>query len=233
MSPTSRLSTSQLHLMGYPLPLMTRSLNEGSYRLPSLMAPRTIKRASTAPTWLKPLYPPRRFLLQATFFTFGIKKVARTPWYQVASDLPVATASSPCTLIFSNVTASTTAQRTCTQWIMTPSASLVTVRKPHLLLPDYLARNLSPPGRLEKSNVIGTPPVFEYHPFRSIDFKEQAYIRKQAANRAGERIPTCGVEIFMDFAFMRSSTDDYKRPNKTTDRIVTSYDSHSSHLIIC
>ena len=31
---------------------------------------------------------------------------------------------------------------------------------------------------------------------------------------------------------MRSSTDDYKRPNKATDCIVTSYDGHSSHLII-
>ncbi len=81
-------------------------------------------------------------------------------------------------------------------------------------------------------HVIGTPPIFEYHPFRSIDFKEQAYIRKQAANRTAERIPTCGAEFFMDFAFMRSSTEDYKRPNKTTDRIVTSYDGHSSHLLI-
>jgi hypothetical protein len=30
-------------------------------------------------------------------------------------------------------------------------------------------------------HIIGTPLVFEYHPFRYIDFKEQAYIRKQAA----------------------------------------------------
>ncbi len=82
------------------------------------------------------------------------------------------------------------------------------------------------------SHVMGTPPVFEYHPFRSIDFKEQAYIRRQAANRAAERIPQCGAEFFMDFAFMRSSTEDYKRPNKNTDRVVTSYDGHSSHLII-
>ena len=36
----------------------------------------------------------------------------------------------------------------------------------------------------------------------------------------------------MDFAFMRSSMDNYKRPNKATDRIVTSYDGYSSHLII-
>ena len=40
------------------------------------------------------------------------------------------------------------------------------------------------------SHVIGTPPVFEYHPFRSIDFKEQAYIRKQAAQRTAERLST-------------------------------------------
>ncbi len=30
-------------------------------------------------------------------------------------------------------------------------------------------------------HVVGTPPIFKYHPFYYIDFKEQAYIRKQAA----------------------------------------------------
>ena len=74
------------------------------------------------------------------------------------------------------------------------------------------------------SHVIGTPLVFEYHPFRSIDFKEQAYIRKLAAQHTVEQIPTCGAEFFMDYAFMRSSTDDYKSPNKATNRIVTLYD---------
>jgi hypothetical protein len=59
--------------------------------------------------------------------------------------------------------------------------------------------------------------VFEYHPFRHIDFKEQAYIRKQAARQKAERIPTCGSEFYMDFGFIRSSTDDYRRPNKATD----------------
>jgi hypothetical protein len=82
------------------------------------------------------------------------------------------------------------------------------------------------------SNVIGTPTSFEYHPFRLIDFKEQAYIRKQAARRTAERMPTCGAEFFIDFAFMRASTEDYKRPNKATDRVVTSYDGYSSHLVI-
>jgi hypothetical protein len=81
-------------------------------------------------------------------------------------------------------------------------------------------------------HVIGTPPVFEYHPFRSIDFKEQAYIRKQAAQWTAERIPHCGAELFMDFGFLRASTDDYTRPNKDTDRIVLSYDGHCAYLLI-
>ncbi len=81
-------------------------------------------------------------------------------------------------------------------------------------------------------HILGTPPVFEYHPFRSIDFKEQAYIQKQAAQHVAEWIPTCGAEFFMDFAFMRASTSDNKRPNKHTDCIVTSYNGYSSHLVI-
>ncbi len=81
-------------------------------------------------------------------------------------------------------------------------------------------------------NVIGMPVVFKYHPFCSINFKEQAYIQKQAAQRTAERIPTCGAEFFMDFTVMQSSTEDYKCPNKSTDWIVTSYDGYSAHLII-
>ncbi len=80
--------------------------------------------------------------------------------------------------------------------------------------------------------MIGTPKSFEYHPFHLIDFKEQAYIRKQAAGHTEERIPTGGAEFFMDFAFMRASTEDYKRPNKATDRIVKSYNGCLSHLVI-
>ena len=99
----------------------------------------------------------------------------------------------------------------------------------------WLTRLGSPgEGQLDllPGHVIGMPPVFEYHPFRSIDFKEQAYIRKQDAQCIAEWIPTCGAEFFMDFAFMRASTSDYKRPNKHTDQVVTLYDGYSSHLII-
>ncbi len=44
--------------------------------------------------------------------------------------------------------------------------------------------------------------------------------------------PTCGSEFFMDFGFMRASADDYKKPNKSTDRIVYSYDGFCAYLAI-
>ena len=81
-------------------------------------------------------------------------------------------------------------------------------------------------------HVDGIPPVFEYHPFRHIDFKEQAYIRKQPPRKSAERLPDCGSEFFMDFGFMRASTDDYRRPNKTTDQVVQLYDGYSAYLLI-
>jgi hypothetical protein len=62
--------------------------------------------------------------------------------------------------------------------------------------------------------------------------KEQAYICKQAAWQTAECIPTCGAEFFINFAFMHSSTEDYKWPNKSMDQIVTSYNGYSAHLII-
>jgi hypothetical protein len=82
------------------------------------------------------------------------------------------------------------------------------------------------------TNVIGMPTVFEYHPLQSIDFKEQVYIWKQAAWQTAECVLTCGAEFFVNFSFMCSSTNNYKWPNKSTDRIVTSYDRYSAHLII-
>ena len=81
-------------------------------------------------------------------------------------------------------------------------------------------------------HVDGTPPVFEYHPFRHIDFKEQAYIRKQPAQKTAERLPECSSEFYMDFGFMRASHDDYQRPNKHTNQIVQSYDGYSSYLLV-
>jgi len=81
-------------------------------------------------------------------------------------------------------------------------------------------------------NVTGLPSTFEYHPFRFVDFKEQAHIRKQAAQRSAVRTTERGRRFYMDFGFMRASSSDYSRRNTTTDRIVFSYDGFSSYLLI-
>ena len=36
----------------------------------------------------------------------------------------------------------------------------------------------------------------------------------------------------MDSGFMRSSTSDYTRPNKSTDRVVSSYDGYTLYLLV-
>ena len=59
-------------------------------------------------------------------------------------------------------------------------------------------------------------------------FKEQEYTRKQPSNKLSQRLTTCGEEFYMDFGFMRSSTADYKRPNKKTDRVVLSYNGYTA-----
>jgi hypothetical protein len=82
------------------------------------------------------------------------------------------------------------------------------------------------------SHVEGTPSRFEYHPFRNIDFKEQAYIQKQPANKSAERIPCCGSKFFMDFGFLWASLEDYKQPNKAVDWIVVSYNGFCAYLLI-
>ena len=76
------------------------------------------------------------------------------------------------------------------------------------------------------SHVDGTLPRFEYHPFCHIDFKEQAYVRKQLAEKKAARIPGCGSEFFTNFGFVRASSDNYKQPNNALDCVVTSYDSY-------
>jgi hypothetical protein len=74
--------------------------------------------------------------------------------------------------------------------------------------------------------------VFEYHPFRFIDFKEQARIRKQAAQQSAVRTTEHRKRFYMDFGFMRASAADYSRPHKGTDCVVRSYDGYTSYLLI-
>jgi hypothetical protein len=81
-------------------------------------------------------------------------------------------------------------------------------------------------------NVTGIPPGFQYHPFRFINWKEETHIQKQAAQRSAERTTEAKRRYYMDFGFMRASTSDFSRPNKKTDRVVSSYDGFSSYLLI-
>jgi hypothetical protein len=46
-----------------------------------------------------------------------------------------------------------------------------------------------------------------------------------------ERTSEVGRRFYMDFGFMRASSSDYTRPNKTLDRVVDSWDGFSSYLL--
>jgi hypothetical protein len=81
-------------------------------------------------------------------------------------------------------------------------------------------------------NVTGIPLVFEYHPFRFIDFKEQTRIWKQATQRSAVRTTNRRRRFYMDFGLMRTSNLNFSRPNKGKDRVVPSYDGYTSYLLI-
>ena len=74
--------------------------------------------------------------------------------------------------------------------------------------------------------------MFEYHSFRFIDFKEQACIRNQAAQRSAVRTNERRKHFYMDFGFMRAPAADYSHPHKGTDWVVRSYDGYTSYLLI-
>ncbi len=78
----------------------------------------------------------------------------------------------------------------------------------------------------------GLPNSFEFHPFRHIDWKVQAWIHKHAARRQARKVDQAGARFYMDFGFIRASSDNYQRPNPHSDPVVDSYDGYSSYLLI-
>ena len=82
------------------------------------------------------------------------------------------------------------------------------------------------------SSATGIPTTFQYHPFRFIDFCEQASIRKEPAQRSAVRTTERRRHFYMDFGFMRASSSDLQHTTKPTDRIVHSYDGFTSYLLI-
>ena len=81
-------------------------------------------------------------------------------------------------------------------------------------------------------NVTGIPSEFYYHPFQFINFKQQARIRKQAAQCTAVRTLEAGKQYYMDFGFMQASCSNYRKPNPKTDQVVQSWDGYSSYLLI-
>ena len=81
-------------------------------------------------------------------------------------------------------------------------------------------------------HALGLPPSFDCHPFRYIDHKEQAYVRKRPARKKAERMPERAMRFFMDFGFIRASSTDFSRPDPSKDPVITSFDGFNSYLII-
>jgi hypothetical protein len=87
---------------------------------------------------------------------------------------------------------------------------------------------------LISTNATGTPSKFRCHPFRFIDVKEDAAIKKQPCTTTTTVAEKNGSEFMMDFSFLRASTKDYgvTPPTSAEDRIVYSFDGFSSCLLI-
>jgi len=82
------------------------------------------------------------------------------------------------------------------------------------------------------TRVTGTPSSFQLHPFRFIDFKEEARVQKQASQRSAERTTEIKRRFYMDFGFMRATTSLYGAPASSTDRVVLSHDMYSAYLLV-
>ena len=54
----------------------------------------------------------------------------------------------------------------------------------------------------------GIPNQFDYHPFRFLDHREQARIRKQAAAQSAQKVTNAGECFSIDFGFLLASSDD-------------------------
>ena len=83
-------------------------------------------------------------------------------------------------------------------------------------------------------NVTGTPTKFRCHPFRFIDVKEDAAIKKQPCSTTTAIAEKNGSEFLMDFSFLRASSGDYRvtPPISADDRIVQSFDGFNACLLI-
>lgn len=78
----------------------------------------------------------------------------------------------------------------------------------------------------------GLPNQLDFHPFRFIDHKEQARIRRQAAGRKVQRLEGVGQRFYVDFGFIRASNSDYSKYKSKDGRVIASYDGYNSYLAV-
>jgi hypothetical protein len=81
-------------------------------------------------------------------------------------------------------------------------------------------------------HAVGLPSKLEWHPFRFVDFKEQARIRKRPVGRNPVKVSKRGQRFYMDFGFIRASAADLSQPKSSDDRVVESFDGFNSYLLI-
>jgi hypothetical protein len=81
-------------------------------------------------------------------------------------------------------------------------------------------------------NITGILPSFHYHPFRFIDWKEEAQIQKQTALCFAKQTTGTKQQFYLDFGVMRTSSSNFNSPNKTHNQVAQSYDGYSSYLLI-
>jgi hypothetical protein len=96
----------------------------------------------------------------------------------------------------------------------------------HLGSPGVRQLNLLP------GCITRIPSTFCYHPFHYIDHKEQASIKKLPAQPSSVCTSKWNRCFYMDFGFMRASTTDYARPNKSTDWVVSLYNGYTLYLFV-
>ena len=256
MSSASTQSPSRLQSKDLPHILTTISPNEVSYPSHCLMEPPTFRHAITVLIWWRQSSPRQQYSHLAMSSSVGRKKAFCDPTipgslcfishdgllsmhfplcyhdglYYCDTDVYTVDRNPVCLTC-----ARTNAIPTCPQ-PHRPAPKFVPTMRARQVESEVWALCFGSPGEGQLDalphHVDGIPPVFEYHPFRHIDFKEQASIRKQPAWKSAERLPDCGSEFFMDFGFMRTSHDDYRCPNKTSDWVVQSYDGYSAYLLI-
>ena len=253
MSSTLTQSPSWSQSKVLPRLLTTVSPNEVSYPSPFPTVPPTFRHAITALIWWRQSSPRWQYLHPATSSSVGHRMAFATPPSPAAFASPATTASCQYfPLRYHNglyycdakvyTVDSDPVRPTCARTnalpaqpqMHRPAPKFVPTTRARQIESEVWALRFGSPGEGQldalPKHVDGIPLIFEYHQFRHINYKEQAYIRKQPARKSAERLRKCVCEFFIDFGFMGASNDNYRHPNK--NRIVQLYDGYNTYLLI-